>query len=202
MTESDESSSNEPPPRSPAAPRGDSGRCPSDPPEAAEVDVIDPTGRLGSSGSAELSAVVARACEVLGARGEVRIRVVADAQMRRLHAERLGDESTTDVLTFDLREHSREGAVDHREPLDVDIVLCIDEAERRAAEFGHGGGAELALYAVHGVLHCLGHDDHEVTEAERMHAEEDRVLRAIGVGAIYRPGGEPATAEPTGGGSA
>ena len=65
--------------------------------------------------------------------------------------------------------------------------LCLDEAARRAIEFGHGVERELLLYAVHGVLHCLGHDDHEEEQRARMHREEDRLLAAVGVGAVYRP---------------
>jgi len=41
------------------------------------------------------------------------------------------------------------------------------------------------LYVVHGVLHCLGHDDHDEAGYASMHALEDRVLYAIGVGATF-----------------
>src|SRR6185369_8183115 len=96
------------------------------------------------------------------------VRVVGDEEMAAAHQRFSGVAGTTDVLTFDLTEAG--GA------LDVDLLVCFDEASRQAASRGHGVERELLLYVVHGVLHCLGHDDHEEAAAARMHAEEDRVL--------------------------
>ena len=111
----------------------------------------------------------------------VHLEIVGDAEMDRLHRLHSGIPGTTDVLTFPAHAEG--------EPIDVDIVACADEAARRAAEFGHGIDRELLLYAVHGLLHCCGHDDHEPAAHERMHAEEDRILGALGVGATFRPEG-------------
>jgi probable rRNA maturation factor len=103
--------------------------------------------------------------------------------MDALHRRHTGVAGTTDVLTFDLREMGLG-------PLDVDIVVCLDEADRQAASRGHAVERELLLYVVHGLMHCLGHDDHEEAACARMHAAEDAVLTAIGVGPVYaRPEG-------------
>lgn len=116
----------------------------------------------------------------LGCQGEVRVRVMADAEMAAAHERYSGVPGTTDVLTFDLREERTEAA-----PLDTDILVCIDEARRQAAERGMTAERELLLYIVHGVLHCLGYDDHDEAAHRAMHAEEDRVLEAIGVGRTF-----------------
>lgn len=184
MGDSDEpSSSNDTPARSPSSAAGvhAAGVC---------VDAADATGRVGAEGMSVLVRTLEAACGELGCGGEARVRVVGDWEMSRLHGERLGDATTTDVLTFDLRDGAKDGAAggDARE-LDVDLVLCVDEAARRAGELGHEVWRELALYAVHGVLHCLGYDDHDPAAAAAMHAEEDRVLTAIGVGPVYEAGG-------------
>jgi probable rRNA maturation factor len=71
--------------------------------------------------------------------------------------------------------------------LDVDLLVCADEAGRQAELRGFTVERELLLYIVHGVLHCLGFDDHNETDSARMHAEEDRLLAAAGVGATYAP---------------
>lgn len=104
--------------------------------------------------------------------------MVGDAEMAVAHGRWKGDPETTDVLTFDLREG---GAG----PLDTDLLLCVDEASRRASELGHPVEHELLLYAVHGVLHCLGHDDADEASAALMHEAEDRLLGAMGVGAVF-----------------
>lgn len=148
-----------------------------------EIDLVDATGRVGAKGLDALREQARAAAGVLGCGGEVRVRVVNDAEMAAAHVRYSGIEGTTDVLTFDLAEGaSAEGA-----PLDVDILICVDEAARRGTEMGHATERELLLYIVHGVLHCLGHDDHDEVEYARMHALEDEVLAAIGVGATFDP---------------
>jgi len=160
----------EPPSRSPGAPH----------PHPPIVDVVDATARVDDAARTALRGRLAAALSELAATGEARVRIVGDREMTDLHARHKGDATTTDVLTFDLSE--RDG--DAR-PLDVDLIVCLDEAERQAADRGHGVGEELLLYAVHGVLHCLGFDDATDAAAERMHAEEDRLLAAIGVGPVF-----------------
>ena len=110
--------------------------------------------------------------------GGVRARIVDDAEMAAAHERWSGVAGVTDVLTFDLGEGG-DGA------LDVDILICIDEARRQALARGLEPEYELLLYVVHGVLHCLGHDDHDDAAAARMHAEEDRLLGLAGVGPVY-----------------
>lgn len=115
-----------------------------------------------------------------GARGEFRVAVVNDDRMAELHGRHKGEATTTDVLTFDLSDE--EGV------LDTDIVVCADEARRQSHARGHGLAEELALYVVHGILHCSGYDDHDEEgefSARAMHAREDEILTAIGVGAVY-----------------
>lgn len=99
--------------------------------------------------------------------------------MSAAHLEFLDDPSTTDVLTFDMSDE---------EGLDADVVVCLDEAERRCVELGHHRRDELLLYVVHGVLHCAGFDDLDEDERRRMHAREDEVLGMIGVGPIFHRG--------------
>ncbi|MBY0311015.1 MAG: rRNA maturation RNase YbeY [Phycisphaerales bacterium] len=114
--------------------------------------------------------------------GEVRVKIVGDAEMAEAHVRYSGVEGTTDVLTFDLAE----GASARGGALDVDILVCADEARRQALEHGHDPVREMLLYVLHGVLHCLGHDDHTDDGFARMHAEEDRILAKIGVGATFK----------------
>ncbi len=110
--------------------------------------------------------------------GEVRVRLVNDAEMARLHERHTGVGGTTDVLTFDLRNRAGD-------PLDTDLVVCVDEARRQADARGLTVEHELLLYIVHGILHCGEHDDHDPAAAALMHQTEDRVLAALGLGAAY-----------------
>lgn len=111
--------------------------------------------------------------------------------MAAAHARFAGVEGTTDVLTFDLSCGLVPDQADPRaEPhgLDVDILACLDEAERQGRLRGHSAERELLLYAVHGVLHALGYDDHDEAGFARMHAAEDEVLERLGVGRTFERG--------------
>jgi probable rRNA maturation factor len=109
--------------------------------------------------------------------------VVDDAHMAALHEQHTGEAGPTDVLTFDMRETGDA-------PLEGDLVLGRDVATRQAAQRGHAAREELLLYAVHGLMHLLGHDDHEPTAAAAMHMRENALLQAIGLPAVYGPVGE------------
>ncbi len=153
----------------------------------AAVEIADPGGLLGAAGLGVLRREARTAVEQLGRGGEVRVRLVGDAEMSAAHERFSKVSGTTDVLTFDLSE----GGTARGDRLDVDILACVDEARRQGSARGHGVERELLLYILHGALHCLGHDDHEEEGYARMHAEEDRILRAIGVGPVFdRASGE------------
>lgn len=140
-----------------------------------DAGVVVPGGpRAIDSIAVGLAAVVA---ELGVAVARLSIRLVDDGSMRALHARHCGLDTTTDVLTFP--------SADPGEPVDADVACCVDEAARQAARRGHPVAEELLLYAVHGLLHCLGHDDRDPEGFAAMHAEEDRVLAAIGASARF-----------------
>lgn len=161
--------------------------------DITELDVLDPAGRLSSSQRAWLDDAARRALTHLGVRGRVGVRVVGDAEMAEAHRRYGHVDGTTDVLTFDLRETpgaGDQGSAGDQGPersglIDADLLICHDEAARQGRALGHPAERELLLYVVHGVLHCLGEDDREDDAARAMHAREDAVLSAIGVGPVY-----------------
>lgn len=110
--------------------------------------------------------------------GKLAIAVVDDEQMSAMHQQYCDQPGTTDVLTFDLREL-------HDEPLEGDLVLCMDEAIRQAGERGHDVRLELLLYAVHGLMHLLGEDDHDEAGYQQMHRREDELLTRAGLGPVF-----------------
>jgi len=133
--------------------------------------------RSGSIGTRVRSAVRAT-LRIHGVRS-ARISVigVSDRQMARLNQTHLRHRGSTDVLSFDLS--------DDPSNVEGEIILSLDTARREAARRGHAVSSEAALYAVHGVLHLLGYDDHEPRRAKKMHRMEDEVLGSLGFGAVY-----------------
>ncbi len=157
-------------------------------PAAAAVFVADATGRLAEPDRGWVARQLGSCLGHLAAGGEVRVRVVDDAAMDAAHRRYCNIPGTTDVLTFDLRDAQQGAGGASADPLDTDLLVCLDEAVRAAAARGHEVRRELLLYSLHGVLHCLGEDDHDDAAAARMHAREDAVLEAIGVGRVYAGG--------------
>jgi len=162
-----------------------------------EVQVVDETGRVAADRAEWVAAHARKAVIALGVPGEVRVKIVDDAAMSAAHLEFSEVEGTTDVLTFDLTDPEDPPpdppSLDPRSPnfvrslyaLDTDILICLDEGLRHSAPAGYPVERELLLYVVHGVLHCLGMDDHDEADAAAMHRMEDAVLEVIGVGAVY-----------------
>ena len=78
------------------------------------------------------------------ARASLSVRLTCDAELQELNARFLGIDAPTDVLAFPADERTRVG----------DVAISVERAMGQAAD----GVAELRLLAVHGLLHCLGHD--------------------------------------------
>lgn len=111
---------------------------------------------------------------------QINIRLLDDAGMSELHQQWKGLEGPTDVLSW---FHSS-----NEEPIEADLAIGIEVARREAGQRGHPVRQELLLYMVHGILHGCGFDDLDPAAADRMHAEEDRILTLAGVEATYKRG--------------
>ena len=92
---------------------------------------------------------------------EVEITLLGKAAIAKVHGEFLDDPTPTDVITFDHGE----------------ILIGVPVAAANAKKFRHPADHEIALCAIHGLLHLLGYDD--LTERERviMHARQEEILK-------------------------
>ena len=103
---------------------------------------------------------------------QITVRIVDEAEGRRLNHDYRGKDYATNVLTFDYA----------REPwVEADLVLCAPVVEREAAAAGIALQAHYAHLLVHGTLHAQGFD-HETSPADAaaMEARETQLLAALG----------------------
>jgi len=116
---------------------------------------------------------------VKGALSEMTVILVGDEAMAKLHWDFMRIEGPTDVMTFpiDLDAKAR--------PISGEVYICVPYAQREAKERGMKPANEVLLYAVHGMLHLCGYDDRTSREFAKMHAKEDSILKAIGVGVVF-----------------
>jgi probable rRNA maturation factor len=110
---------------------------------------------------------------------QISIALVGDRKIAALHQKFMNLPGPTDVITFEL-EHDARGRVTAGE-----VVVCVSYAQRESKRRGVKVENELLLYALHGVLHLSGYDDCNPQEYVRIHKEEDRILRKIGIGAVF-----------------
>lgn len=107
----------------------------------------------------------------------ISIAIVDDATIHRLNNEFLRHDYPTDVLSFvlELADGYLEG----------ELILGAEQAVRIGAEHGWPGEHELLLYAIHGALHLVGHDDQDEASCRQMRAAENRYLASCG---LVQPG--------------
>lgn len=175
-------------------------------PSVLNFDLQDATAMLSPGSLDWIRTHVDAAARVMGISGDLSVRIVTDAEMSAAHERYSGVPGTTDVLTFDLREPNSATPpspppppaleisedlckinVRARSEISTDIVACRDVAERESMVLGTSIERELLLYIIHGVLHCIGFNDHHEVDSGLMHRVEDAILSAIGVGPIYKP---------------
>ena len=92
----------------------------------------------------------------------VEITLLGEAAIAKVHGEFLEDPTPTDVITFE-----------HGEIL-IGVPIAAVNAEKFCLPVDH----EVALCAIHGLLHLLAYDDLTAQERLIMHARQDEILAA------------------------
>lgn len=92
---------------------------------------------------------------------EVSIYFVSTKKISQLHKDFFDDPTTTDCISFPIDED-----------LLGDIFVCPKTALDYAAKHGKDPHDEVALYIIHGLLHCLGYDDLDPASRRTMRKKE------------------------------
>jgi probable rRNA maturation factor len=87
----------------------------------------------------------------------IAIRLTGDEELKRLNRDYAGHDAVTDVLSF-------EGSGQHV----GDLAISWPVTARQARAYGHPETTELALLAVHGLLHLLGWDHTSAAQRKEM----------------------------------
>ena len=96
---------------------------------------------------------------------DIDILLCNDKYIHKLNKEYRGVDRATDVLSFPLESNFE------NMPLGS-LVISIDRAIEKANELGHNLNDEIALLAIHGILHLLGMD-HETDNGQMREAEKE-----------------------------
>lgn len=108
--------------------------------------------------------------------GQINLVLSDDATVAKLNEAHGSGLHTTDVLTFNYHEV---GAVEDGEL--ADVVISQETADAQAKDAGTDLATELAVLAVHGVLHVLGHDHAIDEDRAKMEALQKQILAESGL---------------------
>ena len=119
---------------------------------------------------------------------EISLSFVTAEEIHELNRQYRGVDSVTDVLSFPLLEDlnelydTEEGSSEEDEPVALgDVVICLEQAEEQAEEFGHSREREIVYLFTHSVLHLLGYDHMEEEEKQEMRSREEEVMTELGL---------------------
>jgi rRNA maturation RNase YbeY len=107
--------------------------------------------------------------------------------MTRVNETFLHHDGSTDVITFDHRlgvppsggSTARNRLKSELQTLHGEIFICVEEAVIQAKRFRTTWQSEIIRYAIHGLLHLKGFDDHRTADRRAMKREENRLLRQL-----------------------
>ncbi len=109
---------------------------------------------------------------------ELGVVLTDDDAVRELNRTYAGEDASTDVLAFSLREGESFPSADAVLPLG-EVVISLPTARRQAEAAGRPLPEEVAHLLVHGILHLLGYDHADPAQEERMRERERTILAQI-----------------------
>jgi probable rRNA maturation factor len=123
-----------------------------------------------------IEAIAAGVLEAEGpAVAELGVLVTDDETIRGLNREYAGEDASTDVLAFSLREGEELVSPDGVQRLG-EVIISYPTARRQAEGAERPVEDEVAHVLVHGILHLLGYDHTEPEEEQQMRAREQALL--------------------------
>ena len=105
--------------------------------------------------------------------------VTDDEEVRQLNRQFRHVDAPTDVLAFPAGAAAPFVEAPEQPPYLGDVIISHPRAVAQAAEAGHSVQNELALLAVHGTLHLLGHDHTTPQEKAAMWAIQNAILASL-----------------------
>ena len=145
-----------------------------------EVEIESPAWTQALAGAEDLARRAGEAALAGAATaGDVVVLLTGDEEIAELNRQFRAKPGPTNVLSFPSPESAR--------PHLGDVAVAYGVTAREAAEQGKRLDHHLMHLVAHGVLHLVGYDHEDESEAEDMEALERRVLAGLGAPDPYAP---------------
>ncbi len=113
--------------------------------------------------------------KIIGNEKNVSFTFVSPRVISKINREYVGHKGVTDVISFSYLEEN----YDDEETV-ADIMICVEVAHKEGQKRDNSSYAEeLALYAVHGILHIVGEDDLTEDKRKQMRRREREVITKL-----------------------
>lgn len=125
---------------------------------------------------------------------EITLLLTDNATIRDMNRDYRGIDRETDVLSFPLLEYEHPGDFSSAEELPADsfhpetgelllgdIVISVDKMLEQAKNYGHLPVREFAFLIAHSMLHLMGYDHMETSEAQVMEQKQEEILEQLGI---------------------
>ncbi|MDD2958282.1 MAG: rRNA maturation RNase YbeY [Lachnospiraceae bacterium] len=142
-------------------------------------------------------AVVNAALDYIGCpyEAEVNLLITDNEEIHKMNLEFRRTDRATDVLSFPMVDYETPGSFDFLEQegtgdyfnpetgelLLGDIVISAEKVLSQAAQYGHSPKREYAFLIAHSMLHLMGYDHMEPSEAEEMEEKQREILDKLNI---------------------
>lgn len=114
---------------------------------------------------------------------EVDVSLVDDETIHQVNRDYRNVDRVTDVISFAFNDDK--DPKDQINSLDVqkmlgEILICLPQAKRQAAEIGNSLERELSFLFTHGLLHLLGYDHMTPEDEAIMFPLQEKILGLVG----------------------
>lgn len=125
---------------------------------------------------------------------EISVTLTDNDSIHEINNEFREIDRATDVLSFPMVDYEVPGEFDFLEEADEyfnpetgelmlgDIVISLDKVEEQSVAYGHSVLREYAFLIAHSMLHLMGYDHMEESEAKIMEAKQEDILNRLGIG--------------------
>lgn len=115
---------------------------------------------------------------------DINVRIVDESESAALNSQYRHKDRPTNVLSFPSDLPDAVSAILETYPLG-DLVICQSVVQREAHEQGKSLNDHWAHMVIHGVLHLLGFDHQNDSEAEQMESLEVKILTSFNINDPY-----------------
>lgn len=114
---------------------------------------------------------------------EIDVSLVDDETIHQINRDYRNVDRVTDVISFAFNDDKDPN--DQINSLEVqkmlgEILICLPQAKRQAAEIGNTLERELSFLFTHGLLHLLGYDHMTPEDEAKMFPLQEKILGLVG----------------------